>query len=88
MTWRVFVGQWNDGAPEWAHLDERGLTWEQARDRLIPELEAIRKDMQDVCDACAGRAAAGIERLRSGPPDTELPECEVDGEDYLLLRQD
>lgn len=79
-TWRAFYGTWSD--PEWlTFVDERGLTWEQARQRLLSELAKWR---EDDCDYCRAHAAGIESELRVLAPDTPW-EDEVEGDDLVLI---
>lgn len=76
-SWRTFYGQWG----EWSHVDESGLTWEQARSRLAAELGVL---LHSVCSDCRAQAGAALGELQATTPG-EAFWAEVDGEDYRLL---
>lgn len=78
--YRVFVGLWDDGDPEWTHVDVRGLTWGRAVTKLATSLEAFK---DDTCETCRDDAAAELGRLISTAPGRF--EASVDGEDYLIV---
>jgi hypothetical protein len=82
IPWRAFAGRWERVNPDWAHLDRRGLTWAAARDALLSYLARYETD------ECADCRRAGIEtsdELRQLSSSTEW-RGEVDGEDYLLVK--
>ena len=81
MTYRVFIGLWEDDEDhDWVATDIRGLSWEDARSRLSDHLsgylnddwEFVRKDAEDE-----------LEKLRYATPGRF--EADVDGTDYLII---
>jgi hypothetical protein len=81
MRFRVFIGGWCEGDPDWTSLDVGGLPWDEAV-RLMAEHLASYKDFED-CDQCRADAREGLERLASSAPGAF--EAQVDGDDYLIL---
>lgn len=84
-TWRVFTGLWQDGGFAWT--DKSGLTWEQARDILRGEL---RQDLagSDGCEDCASQFGVALADLESATPGQPVELAEIDGHDYLIVRDD
>lgn len=82
-TWRVFIGRWDEGeAPEWAHVDSGGHTWQEARDLLGAALDRFQTDD---CADCRQRARESGRLLALQPGGAFR--SEVDGEDYLLMAE-
>jgi diadenosine tetraphosphatase ApaH/serine/threonine PP2A family protein phosphatase len=81
-AWRLFIGMWDDGDPDWAHLNETTEDYNQARAALIERYIRWRSDS---CSDCVAAAAGDEEWLAELPAEAEFV-GEVDGEDYLLIR--
>lgn len=81
LTYRVFIGMWDDGDPDWTHFDESGLTWEAARDLLAMKLKSWEND---TCEDCRADAADDLARLMKLDPGQPF-EGGVEGDDYLIL---
>lgn len=79
--WRAFVGVDlpDDG---WAHLNQGGLTWEEARDTLAAHLAPFRTDQ---CTDCRQQGTQALDTLLSAQPGTEFSD-EIDGETYAVTR--
>ena len=80
MAYTAFIGCWNDGEPDWVHLREDGLTWEQARDIIKARLDRFAND---TCEHCRDDAAEGAARLAAAKPGPF--EWNVEGDEYLIL---
>ena len=81
-TWRVFIGMWEDGEPEWAHLNQTFGNYCDARAVLDHRLARWATDS---CEDCVRQAASEHARLLALPEGAEFA-GEVEGEDYLLIR--
>lgn len=81
-TWRIFIGDWNDGTPEWeGSVVQAGLTWEQARDQLAERFNAFKDDH---CPPCQTAGTAEAANLAAHQPDTPFFGY-VDGDDYVIV---
>lgn len=82
--YRAFVGLWDeDGDHEWTKFDEAGLTWLEARDRLMQQLSTALDDDEP----WRSEAAAVIKLLENAPHDQPF-ESSFEGEDYLIKPDD
>lgn len=79
---RVFIGSWDDGDPDWTGFDVGGLWWEEARALLAVSLERWRNDS---CEFCRDQAATELARLQAAAPGRF--EAEVEGDDYLIIEE-
>lgn len=77
--YRVFVGGWCDGDPEWTIIDETQLTWDAAKNRMGKLLSAFENDS---CEFCRDDAVMGLRRLDDAEPG--LFEAFVEGDDYII----
>ena len=80
MSYRVFIGMWDDGDPDWTHLDQRNLSWDQAKELLAGRLQSWESD---TCEDCKKQAAEELARLRLASPGRF--DANVEGDDYLIL---
>lgn len=78
--WRAFIGE-----PDYRTLlDVSGLSWEEARRRLLAELAEDYPDSGPVvCGHCEAAARAAREGLRDLPPGTP-GQWDVDRDTYAL----
>jgi hypothetical protein len=86
VTWRAFIGEWpGDHRTE---ADERGLTWERARDVLagFAGEALLLEGGADGCDVCAGNARQCIDELRVLPEGTEWS-GDIDWDELRLIRE-
>lgn len=81
--WRVFIGSWDDGEPEWQHLNEL-CGYSEGRLKLADSLQGF---LHDECSDCRDRGLTEGVRLAKMPLSSEFAGS-VDGEDYLLIRAD
>jgi hypothetical protein len=82
MTYRVFIGAWNNGEPEWAHLDVGSLPWNDAKTVMLQHLARFQ---DDECGHCRDDAAKEFVRLQAAAPG-DFEAC-VDGEDYVIVQE-
>lgn len=80
MTYRVFVGMWDEVEPGWVHVDVAGLSWDAARSLLADHLNQYKDDDCEHCRSVAGEALARLQAAKPG-----AFEADVDGDDYLIL---
>jgi hypothetical protein len=68
-TWRAYIGH----DPHSPKLDATGLTWEQARQKLLDHARGVYADNSgpDGCTYCRGYAEDAIIALAAVRPDTE-----------------
>lgn len=67
-------------------MEESGLSWLAARDRLLAELaEDYPPNEADPCPHCDGAVREAVKALKNLPPDT-AGEWDVDRDTYLLSR--
>jgi hypothetical protein len=80
MRYRAFVGMWDDGKPEWSHVDVVSDNWAHACELLADKLRGF----EDYgCDFCRDQARGELARLMAEAPGKF--EGEVDGTDYLIM---
>ena len=80
MMYRVFIGMWDDGEPDYTHLDQRALSWDEAKQLLA---DRLRRWETDTCEDCKKHAAEELARLLLAEPGRF--DADVEGDDYLIL---
>lgn len=83
MTYRVFIGMWDDGDPAWTHVDLRGLDWNSAKQEMVRRLQRWRDEIRQDCQHCCEAAQQDLDRLKDAAPGRF--EASADGDDYLIL---
>jgi len=80
--WRVFLGLWDD--PTFAAIDETYPTYGDAAERFDGILGRWRADS---CDDCRAWGTKQHDRFLRLPDGGEFA-CQVEGDDYVLIRAD
>ena len=80
MKYRVFIGSYDEGDPDYVSVDQQGLTWNAAK-KLMSHY--LRNFKDDTCNTCREQAAEELRRLLNTKPGSF--KAFVDGDDYLIM---
>lgn len=78
----AFVGSWDDGKPDWTCFRVEGLSWENARQKILEALSGFDNDHCEYCREDAQKEKERLTGMEPGPFNGE-----VDGDDYLIIEE-